>query len=73
MANGKIAPVSAPMMKEYLSINEVTEFSGLSRATVYRMMAAGLPFHKVGTRTLIKRSDLIDVIEGRKPKAEAAA
>ena len=59
--------------KEYLSVLDAIQFTGLSRPTIYRLMAADLPFHKVGTRTLIKRRDLIEVIEGRKPMAEATA
>jgi excisionase family DNA binding protein len=59
--------------KEYLSVLDAIQFTGLSRPTLYRLMAADLPFHKVGTRTLIRRQDLVDVIEGRKPRAEAAA
>ena len=59
--------------KEYLSVLDAIQFTGLSRPTLYRLMSANLPHYKVGTRTLIKRSDLVEAIEGRKPQAEAAA
>jgi excisionase family DNA binding protein len=58
---------------EYLSVSGAIQFTGLSRPTLYKLMAADLPFYKVGTRTLIKRDDLIEAIEGRKPIAEVVA
>jgi excisionase family DNA binding protein len=61
------------LVREYMSVLDAIQFTGLSRPTIYRMMSAGLPFHKVGSRTLIRRGDLVDVIEGRKPFADAAA
>ncbi len=45
--------------KMLLNIKEVTETTGISRASIYRLMTAGqLRFVKVGSRTLFRPADL---------------
>jgi len=52
--------------REYLSVLDAIQFTGLSRPSIYKLLAADLPSHKIGARRLIKRQDLIEAIEGRK-------
>lgn len=45
--------------KDFLSINQVSILLGISRRTIYRIIARGeLDIAKFGTRTVIRRSDL---------------
>lgn len=49
--------------KILLNIRQVTETTGISRASIYRQMKAGqLPFVKVGSRTLFRPADLQDFV-----------
>jgi excisionase family DNA binding protein len=53
------------MPKILLSIKEVTETTGISRASLYRQMRAGrLPFVKLGARTLFRPADLQGFVDG---------
>jgi excisionase family DNA binding protein len=48
------------------SVADVIELTGLSRATIYRQMAAGrLTYLKVGSRTLIKREAIEAFLNGQ--------
>jgi excisionase family DNA binding protein len=50
-------------------ISDVRRVTGLSPATVYRLIDAGvLPKVKVGTRTLIMKADLLMYLEKSKVK-----
>jgi len=45
--------------KILLNIRQVTEATGISRASIYRQMKAGrLPFVKLGSRTLFRPADI---------------
>lgn len=45
--------------KEYLSVSEASLLVGLSRRTFYNLIQRNsLPIYKIGTRTILKRSDL---------------
>jgi excisionase family DNA binding protein len=47
------------------SVADVIDLTGLSRATIYRQMAAGhLTYLKVGSRTLIKREAIEAFLNG---------
>lgn len=47
------------MFKRFFKINEATEYSGLSRSTLYAASKAGqLTFTKFGGATRIERDDL---------------
>ena len=49
--------------KDFLSITETCKLIGISRRTVYRMIARGeLNIGKAGKRTIIRRSDLEQVL-----------
>ncbi|MBB3311481.1 excisionase family DNA binding protein [Rhizobium sp. BK196] len=42
-----------------LNIRQVTQATGISRASIYRQMKAGrLPFVKLGSRTLFRPADI---------------
>lgn len=58
----KNQPIEDLKSKEFLSINEVSMLMGISRRTIYRLIENEV-LHKVkvGTRTIIKRSD-IDIL-----------
>jgi excisionase family DNA binding protein len=50
--------------KILLNIRQVTETTGISRASIYRQMKAGqLPFVKLGSRTLFRPADLQDFVD----------
>lgn len=50
--------------KEFLSIKETSVLLGLSERTLYRMMANGtLPARKLGRRTILKRSDINQLLK----------
>lgn len=48
----QVPPQFAPVL---LSIPEAANYVGVSRASIYRL---GLPFVKLGRRSLVRRSDL---------------
>ena len=50
--------------KILLNIRQVTETTGISRASIYRQMKAGqLPFVKLGSRTLFRPRDLQSFVD----------
>ena len=50
--------------KILLNIRQVTEATGISRASIYRQVRAGqLPFVKVGSRTLFRPQDLQSFVD----------
>jgi excisionase family DNA binding protein len=52
------------MKKQYMSIKEASEFSGLSKWTLYQYSArAKLKVLKVGTRTLVPIKDFQEWLE----------
>lgn len=51
-------------LAEYLSVDDSAALTGLSRETLYRRAKEGrLKLHKVGARTLVKRTDLVAFVE----------
>ena len=51
--------MDTPIRPAALSIRNATQYTGLSRSTLYRMMATGqLPSIKIGVRRLIRMQDL---------------
>jgi len=59
------------MEKKFLSIAEVTEFLGISRQTIYRLLSQGMPCYKLGGRRIFDREELIEWVKGHrndKPK-----
>jgi len=64
-----IHPVEEIKIKEFLSINEISKLIGISRRTIYRMIDRNeLNKIKIGTRTIIRRSELNKYLE--QPKVE---
>lgn len=58
----KSQPIEALKAKEFLSVNEVSQLMGISRRTIYRLIEKkDLAKTKIGTRTIIKRSD-VDIL-----------
>lgn len=52
------------MKKQYMSIKEAAEFSGLSKWTLYQYSSRGkLKVLKVGTRTLVPVKDFTEWLE----------
>tara|TARA_R110001592_G_scaffold210945_4_gene462642 strand:- start:1400 stop:1954 length:555 start_codon:yes stop_codon:yes gene_type:complete len=57
-------PIEEIKEKEFLSINEVSKLIGISRRTIYRLIDRNeLTKIKIGTRTIIKRSELNKYLE----------
>ena len=55
------------MNKHYMSIKEASEFSGLSKWTLYQYSARGkLKVLKVGTRTLVPVKEFTEWLESHK-------
>ena len=49
--------------KVWLSVEEAAAYTTLSTQTIYNWISQGrIPYHKVGSRTLLLRSDLDDLI-----------
>jgi len=62
------------MEKKFLSMAEVTEFLGISRQSIYRLLSQGMPCYKLGGRRIFDREELIDWVKGHrnnKPKKPA--
>ena len=52
-------PTPAELTKFVYTIREITTLIGISRTTLYRVMRSGeLPFVKLGSRTLVRATDL---------------
>ncbi|MEQ3655906.1 MAG: helix-turn-helix domain-containing protein [Dokdonia sp.] len=67
----KRQPLDELKNKEFLSINEVAQFIGISRRTVYRLIEKGnLTKLKIGSRTLIKRETLNQFFNIQETKPE---
>lgn len=50
--------------KILLNIKQVTEATGISRASIYRQMKGGrLPFVKLGSRTLFRPADIKQFVD----------
>jgi len=64
-----IEPIENVKAKEFLSIKEVSSLVGISIRTVYRLIEQGdLKKVKIGTRTIIKRTELNNLLEQPTPK-----
>lgn len=64
-------PIEEIKAKEFLSIIEVSKLIGISRRTIYRLIDRNeLTKIKVGTRTIIKRSELNKYLEQPKEKPQ---
>lgn len=56
-------PIELLKSKEFLNITEVSELIGISKRTVYRLIEnQKLTKLKIGTRTIIRRSDLDELL-----------
>lgn len=63
-ARTRDAPTLAP---GFTSAEGAAHYCGLSERTIWRLVKSGsLPSHRVGTRVLIKYSDLDSMITGRR-------
>jgi excisionase family DNA binding protein len=52
-------PLEYIKVKEFLSVTDAVKLLGVSQRTIYRLMEKGeLKFAKIGTRTIIKRTEL---------------
>jgi excisionase family DNA binding protein len=67
------------MEKKFLSMAEVTEFLGISRQTIYRLLSLGMPCYKLGGRRIFDREELVAWVKSgkgdkgkRKPKKGGA-
>lgn len=67
----QIQPIEVLKAKEFLSIKEVCNLIGISRRTIYRMFdRKELNIIKIGTRTIIKRSDLDKILTPQKKETK---
>ena len=49
-----------PMVERiFLTFQEAQEFLSISHQTVYRLMAQGLPSHKIGKKRVFLKEDLV--------------
>jgi excisionase family DNA binding protein len=56
--------VEAAVESEYLTVAETGTYSRHGERTVWRWLASGeLPFHRIGRRVLVKRSDVDAFLE----------
>ena len=56
-------PIELLKAKEFLNVNEVCELIGVSRRTIYRLVKSNqLNIIKIGSRTIIKRSALDEIL-----------
>lgn len=64
----KVQPFEELKIKPYLSITETSKLIGISRRTLYRMIQRGdLNVAKIGSRTIIRRSDIENLFESPQP------
>ena len=49
--------------QEVLTFQEAQEFLRVSHQTVYKLMAEGLPSHKVGKRRMFLREELLEWVK----------
>lgn len=49
----------ADIERIFFSFAETQEFLGVSHQTVYKLMKAGLPSHKIGEKRVFLKEDLI--------------
>ena len=64
------------MEKKFLSMAEVTEFLGISRQSIYRLLSQGMPRYKLGGRRIFDRDELIKWVKSHrndKPKKKGGA
>ena len=54
---------SGDMERIFLTFQEAQEFLGISHQTLYKLMAEGLPSHKVGKKRVFFKEDLIQWIK----------
>ena len=47
----------------FLTFQETQEFLGVSHQTLYKLMSAGLPSHKIGKKRVFLKDDLISWIK----------
>ncbi len=67
----KTEPIEILKTKEFLSIKEVCSLIGISRRTIYRMFDKNeLNKIKIGTRTIIKRSELDRILIPQKTETK---
>lgn len=62
----RVKPIEELNAREFLSIQEVSLLLGISKRTIYRMMnSTELKSIRLGTRTIIKRSELNVLLDGK--------
>lgn len=54
------------MEKKFISMAEVTEFLGISRQSIYRLLSLGMPCYKLGGRRIFDREELVAWIKSGK-------
>ena len=54
---------SGDIERIFLTFAEAQEFLGISHQTVYKLMAEGLPSHKIGKKRVFLKEDLIQWIK----------
>lgn len=68
----KTQPIEILKAKEFLSIKEACELIGISRRTIYRMFYRNeLNLIKIGTRSIIKRSELDKILIPQKKEIQS--
>lgn len=63
MAEEKNAKSSRGVERIFLTFQETQEFLGVSHQTLYKLMSAGLPSHKIGKKRVFLKDDLIKWIK----------
>lgn len=54
------------MEKKFISFNEVMEFLGMGRQTIYNLLVRGMPSYKLGGRRIFDRDELIEWVKSHK-------
>jgi excisionase family DNA binding protein len=63
VAEEKNAKSSRGVERIFLTFQETQEFLGVSHQTLYKLMSAGLPSHKIGKKRVFLKDDLIKWIK----------
>jgi excisionase family DNA binding protein len=59
----KEAKNSQEMQRIFLTFQEAQDFLGVSHQTIYRLMAQGLPSHKIGKKRVFLKEELAQWIK----------
>ena len=63
MARKKIVKSDKEIERIFFTFSEAQEFLGVSHQTIYKLMKEGLPSHKIATKRVFLKEDLVKWIK----------